>query len=55
MPFFGSDWNDDNDWDDGPLGISSSMKEDLRREREEEENKLFGGLAQSGEQRPVEP
>lgn len=34
MPFFGSDWNDD--YDGGPIGISSSMKEDCRRERETE-------------------
>jgi len=31
MPFFGSDWND-NDLDDGPIGISSSMKEAIRSE-----------------------
>jgi hypothetical protein len=33
MAMFGSSWNDD-DYDDGPIGISSSMKEDLRREQE---------------------
>ncbi len=32
MAMFGSSW-DEEDYDDGPIGISSSMKEDIRAEQ----------------------